>query len=184
MRLFEQTMKTCRGPFNTYLWCAIALLLACGCKSTDQSKEKNPKKQLTTLRLHMQSVSGRSTAGMEVPILRSRPVLLPVDREPFVTEANVVAARVVEDGGGFSIEIQLDRQGTWLLEKFTVTNLGRQIAVFANFGEGRWLAAPVVPKIISNGLFKFTPDATREEADRIVTGLNNMAKKLKTKDNW
>ena len=42
----------------------------------------------------------------------------------------------------------------------------------------------MITKVISNGRFVFAPDATREEAERIVRGLNNMAKKLKTKDNW
>jgi hypothetical protein len=32
---------------------------------------------------------------------------------------------------------------------------------------------------ISNGLFAFTPDTTREEADRIARGLNNVAEQVR-----
>ena len=42
--------------------------------------------------------------------------------------------------------------------------------------------APAVSKRISDGLFVFTPDASREEADEIVMGLNNVAKKMH--GNW
>jgi hypothetical protein len=44
--------------------------------------------------------------------------------------------------------------------------------------ESRWLAAPVIPRRISNGVLTFTPDASREEADLIAIGLNNVAKKV------
>lgn len=170
-------MKIWRHAFNTNLW--LCGLLLAGCAS-DKSREANPKKQITGLRLHMETTTGRASPGIEVPVFRDRPVLVPIDRDAFITEANVVAAAVVEQPGGFAIEIQLDRQGTWLLEKYTVTNRGRRIAVLASFaGEDRWLAAPVIPKIISNGRLVFTPDATREEAERIVRGLNNVARKAK-----
>ena len=173
-------MKICCVTFNTYL-CVLAWLALGGCATTDQSKETNPKKQLTAMRLHCETVQGGSTPGLEVPIWRARPVLVPIDRDAFVTEANVLAAAVVDQAGGFAIEIKLDRQGTWLLEKATVTNRGRRIAIFCNFGHERWLAAPIITKIISNGRVLFTPDATHEEADRIVRGLNNVRRKLDTR---
>jgi hypothetical protein len=50
--------------------------------------------------------------------------------------------------------------------------------------ESRWLAAPIVRKRIGDGKLIFTPDATREECDTIVTGLNAVAKKVKEKSNW
>ncbi|MBI5386272.1 MAG: hypothetical protein HZA90_16505 [Verrucomicrobia bacterium] len=176
-------MKSGSVSFNTYL-CALALAaVVCGCH-TEKANEKNPKKQLTLLRLHTESAAGRTSPGIEVPIYRARPTMVPIDRDAFVTEANVVAAAVLEQQGSFAIELQLDRQGTWLLEKFTVTNPGRRIAVFCSFPEDRWVAAPIVPKVISTGRLVFTPDATREEAERIVRGLNNMSRKKKTSSNF
>ena len=43
--------------------------------------------------------------------------------------------------------------------------------------EGRWLAAPRINKRIADGVLVFTPDATREEAEQIALGLNNLAQK-------
>ena len=171
-------MKIWRHAFNTYLTAGL-LLLAVGCAS-EKSREADPKKQLTGLRVHMESTPGDSTPGIEVPVYRARPVLVPIERDAFITEENVVAAAVVEQRGGFAIEIQLDRQGTWLLEKYTVTNRGRHLAILCSFAtEERWVAAPFIDKYISNGRLVFTPDATRKEAERIVRGLNNVARKTK-----
>lgn len=44
-----------------------------------------------------------------------------------------------------------------------------------------WLAAVLVRDRISNGVFRFTPDATRAEGDRIVRGLRNVI--AENKDN-
>ena len=74
--------------------------------------------------------------------------------------------------------------GTALLEQCTTRNRGRRIAIFSQFGEKmkdyRWLAAPVISRRITDGVLVFTPDATREEAEEIAAGLNNVAKKTHT----
>jgi hypothetical protein len=36
----------------------------------------------------------------------------------------------------------------------------------------------LIKRRIGNGELVFTPDATREECDRIVTGINNVAKRI------
>ena len=98
-----------------------------------------------------------------------------MDREPFLFENNITAAKVVEERGGFEIELQFDQKGTWLLEQYTTANKTRRVAVFAIFGESRWLAAPLITRRVSDGKFTFSPDATREESERIVRGLNRVA---------
>ena len=80
--------------------------------------------------------------------------------------------------GGYSISVQFDKEGTWLLEQYTTGNKGKRVAIAAEFGEMRWLGAPVMTQRIGNGLFVFAPDASREEAERIVGGLNNLAKRV------
>jgi hypothetical protein len=40
-----------------------------------------------------------------------------------------------------------------------------------------WLAAVLIRQRNSTGVFRFTPDASREEADRIVRGLRNVIAK-------
>ena len=164
--------------FNIYLALALALAGVCGCKT---SGEANPKKLLSTLRLHLEASRDGTKSNEPVPIYREKPVMVNVDKMPFLTEANVAEAKVIDVVGGFALRIQFDHPGTALFEEYTVANRGRRIAVFTQFGEKikdvRWLAAPVISRRISNGVFTFTPDATREECEEIAAGLNNVAKK-------
>ena len=113
---------------------------------------------------------------------RENPVSVRIENEPFVDEGNIIAASVEEGWGGFYIQVKLGRHGTWVLENLSASHVGKRVAVFAQFPEERWLAAPVLAHRLSDGVFAFTPDATREEAERIVHGLNNVAAKLKKKD--
>jgi len=77
--------------------------------------------------------------------------------------------------------IQFNKHGTLVLDMVTTGNRGSRVAVHSQFGDSRWLAAPRITGRIANGIFTFTPDATREESERIVRGLNNIAKALKSK---
>lgn len=165
--------------FNTYLL-VMALALVCGCKTTDS------KKQASTFRVHLEVNRDGTDRNKGVPIYRESPVLVNIERSPFLTEAQVTEARVVDTVGGFALRVQLDRRGTWLLEQYTVANHGKRMAIFSQFvtdpkkhvTEGRWLGAPVITQRISDGVLLFTPDATRDEAYSIALGLNNVAKKL------
>jgi preprotein translocase subunit SecD len=115
-------------------------------------------------------------------VLRSDPVQVTVATEPVLTEASIIAARVIETTGGFAIEIQFDENGTWSLEQYSAANPGRHFAIFGQWGEklvnGRWLAAPLITRRIANGILAFTPDMSREEADKLVLGLTNVTKKI------
>lgn len=176
--------------FNIYLFVALAVVLACGC----QTAESLRKKQLATLHLHIQAPPDPAGMTQQIPVYREHPMMLRVSREPFLTEANVKEAKVLDAVGGFVLSIQFDRQGTWLLEQYTGANLGRHLAIFSQFvmppeeklNAGRWLAAPKINTRIGDGLLVFTPDATRQEAEQIALGLNNVARKLGTAKatNW
>ena len=171
----------CRERFNIYLLAVLAAAMACGCQS---SGAKQSKKVVSTLRLHLETSSDQAKASESIPIYREKPVWVNVQKEPFLTEANVAQASVVDEVGGYVLRIQFDQSGTVLLEECTIANRGRKIAIFSQFGEHikdyRWLAAPVIGHRISGGVLTFTPDATREEADEIALGLNNVAKKVHT----
>jgi len=52
------------------------------------------------------------------------------------------------------------------------------------FRQSGWLAAVLVRDRISNGIFRFTPDASREEGNRIVRGLRNVMGKEKKKEQF
>jgi hypothetical protein len=167
-------IQRCR--FNTYLLLALCSLIAGGCQTdkSDKSPKSKGKKDLCTLQVHIEVNSDGSNRNEPVPIYRAKPVLVNVEKLPFITEKNVVSAALIDEQGGFAIQIQFDRQGTWLLEQYSAVNRGRHIAILSDFGEVRWLAAPLLTKRIPNGLLSFTPDATREEAERIVRCLNNV----------
>jgi hypothetical protein len=175
---------------NLYLALALALALPalCGCRSPEGRR----KKVLSTFSLHLEVPRGPGSGSEAVPIYREHPILINVEKEPFVNETLVKSAKVIDIVGGFALSIQLDRQGAWLLEQYTTANRGRRFAVMSQWmtppekklNEGRWLAAPQIGTAITDGEFTFTPDATRDEAELIALGLNHVAKKTGAEDRW
>jgi hypothetical protein len=177
-------MITGRGRFNLYLLLAVVAVVACGCHS-----EKNARaKQLATLRVHLEAGSQDTGRSIQIPIYRAHPFQLQVQNEPFLTELQVASAKVVDVLGGFDLQIQLNHEGTMLLQQYSAKNRGRHFAIFTQFGEkgreARWLAAPEFSMLINDGLIQFTPDASREEVDEIAIGLNNTAKKNQKDLQW
>ena len=120
-----------------------------------------------------------------VQVLRSSPISVSIDREPIVTEAYLADAKVVSTIGGSEIELQFNSMGRTLLENSTAANRGRRIVIYSDFDkEHRWLAAPVITRLISDGVLRFTPDATPEEMERIVDGLLTVAEIKKKADKF
>lgn len=162
--------------FNLYLLLLAATLAATGC----QTEKKKEEKHISSLRFYMENRAQVPGSGETVSVLRASPVLVTIGNEPILTEANVVAATLLETPGGYAIEVKFDETGTWILEQYTSANSGRHIAIFSQWSEktmdSRWIAAPIISHRIANGVFAFTPDASREEAKQIVLGLNNEAK--------
>ena len=164
--------------FNIYLALALALAAVCGCKIVG---EITSKKLLCAFHLHLEANRDGTKANEPVPIYREKPVMINVDKIPFLTETSVAEAKVIDVVGGFALRIRFDHPGTALFEEYTTANRGRRIAVFSQFGkkikDARWLAAPIITRRITDGVFTFTPDASREECEEIAVGLNNVAKK-------
>jgi preprotein translocase subunit SecD len=164
--------------FNLYLLLVMAAMLAVtGCK-TDKTKKAD--KHVSSLRLYLENRAQVPGSGETISVLRASPVLVTIGQEPILTEANVIAAKLLETPGGYAIEVRFDESGTWILEQYTSANSGRHIAIFSQWSDqtkdSRWLAAPIISHRIANGILAFTPDASREEAQQIVIGLNNQAK--------
>lgn len=178
-------MKIWRSRFNFYLALAAVLVSVCGCKSTGESKRK---KALSTFRLHIEVNPEPMGRSQKITIGRDNPVTLTVEKTPFISEAHVKDAKVVDVVGGFLLRVELDHEGALLLEQYTAANTGHHLAIFSQFPEppeeklngGRWLAGPRIATHITDGILSFTPDATREEADQFVLGLNHVAAKLQT----
>ncbi len=189
-------------PFNSNLasghparcWLVLltaAILLVCGCKSTDQKggehaehKPAHKEKHLAaTLQIYLENRNDLPEHQQPVSVIRSSPVQLKIQKSPFVTEAFLDEAQVIDSRADFVIMLKFDRHGRLTLEQYSSLNLGRRFVIFSQFGEGlhqnRWLAAPLIQKRITDGVLTFTPDATREEAEEIVKGLNNVIQKAK-----
>lgn len=156
----------------------VSLLGAC---KTSENKDKGKKdKQVSFLRLHVETNFDGTRHSQRVPIYRAKPVMISVETVASLDEGYMRKAEVVDvdELGGFAIKITFDDKGARLLDYMTTSNKGKRVAVLARWTEDRWLAAPLLSKRISNGVFIFTPDATREESERIVLGLENVIKKL------
>src|SRR4051812_45348597 len=173
-------MKSRWHVFNFFLVLATMLTLT----SCATSEERKKKKELSNIRVHVEAdQSGdRSSA---ITVLRSAPIRMNVEGEPIIDERNIESAALLEGADGtFAIQLKLDRRGGWILERVSVTHRGKHLAIFSYFGQGRWLAAPLITGKNSTSALTFTPDASREEAERIVRGLNNVIHKLERKENW
>lgn len=166
-------MKAITRRFNLFL-ALTALALLCGCQT-----DKKPK-DVSALRVFIESDTGHAGSTKTVSVLRADPMLVTIYLEPILTEANIVEAKVIEAHGGFAIQIQFDESSGMLLEQYSAANPGKHFAIFGLWGEKlantRWLAAPLITRRIADGKLSFTPDMSREEADRLVLGLNNVAK--------
>ena len=171
-------MKLLARRFNIYLALAFLLGLACGCQTG------KPGKAVGALRVHIEVSPDPAGTSQNISMLRSDPVLITIKREPILTEANIVLAKVIDNLGDFALEIKFDENGTWLLEQYSAANPGGHFVIWGQWSEksvdSRWLAAPIITHRISNGVLSFNVDiSSREEADQFVLGLNNAAKKIR-----
>ena len=169
--------------FNIYFLLLAALVLASGCSTPKKKATEQRAKQLVTLRVHIEAQPDATGFTSPVTVLRSSPVIVNIQNIAILTEANVASARVVDSHGGFALRIQYNERGTRLLEHYTAANSRKRLVIFSGFGvpgQARWLAVPVIKRKISDGLLIFTPDATRDEAEQIAIGLNNVAAENET----
>lgn len=177
-------LRSRRAAINTFFPCLLAAGLAVGCATTPEAKqEKEEKEEVAAIRLHLEAKDDAPKSRV-VSVLRSNPVTLSVDTEPFLDERDVVRARLVDALGGTAIAIDCTFHGRLALEMTSVSRIGRRMAVVSTWTTGkdltetRWLAAPIFREPLRDGAFSFIADCSREEAEHIVRGLNNVAIKL------
>ncbi|HAV63932.1 MAG TPA: hypothetical protein DCY13_16395 [Verrucomicrobiales bacterium] len=172
-------MMTRLAAFNMKF--LLALVLAAGGFSAGCSSKED--KKISTIRLHLEVNPQMVRRSHPVPILRGEPVMVNVEDVPFLYEAYVDQAEVVQNPGGYEIKLVFNKSGSWLLENITADNQGKRIAIMAQFPESRWLAAPIIRGRIAGGVLQFVPDASLEETRRIVDGLNLTIEKRK-RNSW
>ncbi len=173
-------MKSWRWNSNGIFLALLFLVGFSGCKTTEEKKRA---KEQTLINLHVEALPDNSKRHTQVPVFRERPQMVTINAAPFLNNASILEASVVEVEGGYGIKISFDSHGKLVLENITATNNGKRIAVYSATPEIRWLAAPRINRRIGDGILVFTPDATREESERIVRGINNIAKKV-AKGRW
>ena len=173
-------MVTERPRINFYLFALNALLLAMlagapglGCAERDKHGNKLKPVQL---RLHIESYQDVPERLTTITMGRAAPFSYSVERGSFLKDDQIVAATLLENDGLYAIKIKLDRQGETILNQLTSSNSGKRIAVWAEFGEVRWIGSVRIERRITNGEMTFTPDTTRDEAEKIVDGVNHLAK--------
>jgi preprotein translocase subunit SecD len=173
-------MKMRCQAFNIYLL-LITFALGSGCQTSEESKRK---KEQSMVRLHLEMNPDGSDHVKQIMVFREQPIAINIDRNHFLDSSSLTGASVIDTLGGFAIQLKFDAHGTFVLDQMTTAYRGRRVAVFCHSSEDRWLAAPRLSTRITTGIFTFTPDATREEADRIVRGINNFADKLRRKTKY
>jgi len=137
------------------------------------------------VRLYLETTPVAPDRSQEVPLFRAKPVMITVEKNHFLDESNVDQASIVDSEGSFLIKIQFDKHGGLVLENMTATSVGKRVAIFSQFADSqRWLAAPILTRRISDGAITFTPDASRDEAERMVNGLNNVVSKRKKQNKF
>jgi hypothetical protein len=191
--VWRAMMKIWRRSFNIYLLGALAgLLMSCASGGTDKpaaEKDKKPagektkkpsRSEASTIRFHYVINADGTDRCLPISVYRANPITLYIDRTPFLWEASITGATVTSNFGTYGLRLEFDRQGAITLQTFTTTFKSRHFAIFSDFGQSRWLAAPLVTRICTNGVFEFAPDASREETERIARGLNNLVRKSET----
>ena len=169
-------MKICSTQTALVVFCACLA----GCKSTGDKHDK----ETTAIRLYLEADASNAGRSRTVLILREHPTPMQIQDSSFLDERFVEKAAVLDWNNSFLIQIKFDWHGTLMLGNVTGSNPGKHIAIEGSFGQQRWLAAPAIQQRMADGIITFTPDANREEAKRIVRGLNNLADKVKPLKNF
>ena len=154
--------------------------MAAGLFSACQTTKQN--ELASVLRVYIETTADSASTSKTVSVLRSHPVPVTIATTYILTEANIVAAKVIDSQGGFAVQIQFDENGTWMLEQYSASNPGKHFVIFGQWGknaaDGRWLAEPLITHRIADGALVFTPDASPEEAAKLVLGLNEVVRKI------
>jgi preprotein translocase subunit SecD len=190
-------MKIYPTSFNIYLLLVSLFLSQSGMVAKEEAAtktdktarkepvERKPKKEFATIRFHLETNLDGTAKTKVVPIYRASPFNVTVEEAILLDEGSVEKAALVDLRGNYGIELTLNHHGTFFLDTITTANKGKRLAIYSEFGQSkdliqnRWLGAPVIDKRNASGVITFTPDASRDEAERIVNGLNNIAKIIK-----
>lgn len=170
-------MKMNRRMFGRAALGPLAVWLAGGVGCATDAERKR-KKAAANLRFFLEVNRDGTAQNLPIRVFRDQPVRINIHRDSFLDTGFMTRADLVSLPGGHAIQVQFNKPGAMRLESVTTASRGQRIAIFGEWTEGRWLAAPVITRRITDGILVFTPDASYEESEMIVLGLNNLIKKL------
>lgn len=180
-------MGTKRNRFNLIFSLTVIFLVVLtgiGCKSAEERKKD---KYMVSLSFHLETSRDGTNRNYTIQVLRSNPIPVNVEVAPFVDPSHIQSATLIDTLGGFAIQVTMNNSGSFRMQNITASNRQRRVAVqmIDSDNKQRWLAAPIIIQPINNGSFIFTPDVdSREEAEKIVNGVNNMVKKIERKNRF
>ena len=129
-------------------------------------RELNTDPVQTTL-LEIRHAETEPVAGLERATVQNSGQQVFLHDERLVTTNDVLQARVLEINGQFNVAVTLAPDAGARLATATATHKGKPLAIIV---DGDVISAPTVRDRITNEAL-ITGDFTREEAERIATGL-------------
>ncbi|MCX6906778.1 MAG: hypothetical protein NTY01_01915 [Verrucomicrobia bacterium] len=150
--------------WNTVFRSAAALLvcwLAAGCKEDTAS-----------LRVFLQASDRLPEGHRQVVVVRNPPMNVIVNPLSELSELDLVVAKAVKTTERKQLVLQFDGHGQRVIETFTGEHRGELYVLTIN---GAAVAAPLIRQVISDGTLVVEVDATDEELDKVVKGLNTAA---------
>lgn len=171
-------MKFSLDRINIYFTAlAATLLIGCGAAVSDAGKKGGS--ELATIRVHLETNADNLGMSRKIEV-GPEPLQSFSIAGPALGEVHLMAAQLWEGNAGeYAIHLQFDRSGVQTLEMYSMSYRGKRLAIFSQFPHPRWVGTVRMDRRIADGTLLFRPDATREEAQRIVSGLNKAVAKLK-----
>jgi hypothetical protein len=166
--------------FNIYLASLVAALLP-ACETTGGKTAGKKGKEASTFRIYLETRRPIPEHTREVTVYRDHPEKVLIFTDPAIDERHLEKVEVIDVAGskaGFVMVVRLSPEGRLLAQNISSSERGKRIVIESMFTELRYLGAPYLSKYIPDGILVFEPDATREESERIVRGINNLIKAI------
>jgi hypothetical protein len=184
LRLLSNMLRDV-SRFNLFFRLTLVAALAAGCETTgsgatDAKKdEKKKDKEYALLRIYREASNKEGSNVGKVQFPRNNSLEFYVEKDSVVDETFIKQARLINTvGDEFVIGVEYNERGALRLQMESGIVLGRHLLIQGVWPKYRWLSAPLISRAIDNGVLLFTPDCNREEAEKIVRGLNNVAVKV------
>lgn len=136
--------------------------LAAGCK-----EEK------ATLRIFLQASDRLPEAHRKVVVLRNPPMNIIINPVSEVSEHDLLSAKAVKTPTQKLLVLQFDPHGQRAIETFTAEHRGELYVMTINAIP---IAAPLIREVVHDGILTVVVDATDEELDKMVKGLDFASK--------